>query len=486
MVEKKLEDILNTSTVIDNADVLAEYSGDLSFTPRVEPKLILKPRNAEEVQKVVQWANDELAPLVPVSSGPPHIRGDTIPSVVDSLIVDLSEMTNVIRVDRRNRVAMIEPGVAYGQLVPQLEKEGMRLNLPLLPRSNKSVIGSALEREPVIMPLYQWDALDPLTCIEVIFGTGDMFRTGSAAGPGSLEDQWAAKQAQVNPMGPGQTDFARVVQGAQGTMGIVTWSTIRCELIPTIQKPYLAVTDNLDALTAFVYRLLWLKLVDECLILNNCNLAAILTDNHEEYEKMKNSLPEWILFFSLAGFEYFPEERLAYQEKQMADAAEALDIRPVQNIAGIDANNLLNILSKPSGEPHWKQRNKGNSQEIFFLTTMNKTAEYVDIMNEISGKHGYPASDIGVYIQPMVQGTSCHCEFSLFYNPNEPTEVDMIKTLSNDVIGALMNAGAFFNRPYGEMARMAYEKDPETLAALKKIKSIFDPNGIMNPGKLCF
>ena len=107
MVEKKLEDILNTSTVIDDADVLAEYSGDLSFTPRVEPKLILKPRNAEEVQKVVQWANDELAPLVPVSSGPPHIRGDTIPSVVDSLIVDLSEMTNVIRVDRRNRVAMI-------------------------------------------------------------------------------------------------------------------------------------------------------------------------------------------------------------------------------------------------------------------------------------------------------------------------------------------------------------------------------------------
>ena len=78
MVEKKLEDILNTSTVIDDTDVLAEYSGDFSFTPRVEPKSILKPRNAEDVQKVVQWANNEKVPLVPVSSGPPHFRGDTV------------------------------------------------------------------------------------------------------------------------------------------------------------------------------------------------------------------------------------------------------------------------------------------------------------------------------------------------------------------------------------------------------------------------
>ena len=231
MVEKKSVQNLNDLAKINDADVLAEYSSDLSFTPEIEPKLIITPTNADEVQKIIEWANDELIPLVPVSSGPPHFRGDTVPSIVNSVIVDLSGMKNVIRIDRRNRVTMIEPGVTFDQLIPELEKEKLRLNLPLLPRKNKSVIGSMLEREPVIMPNYQWDALDPLTCIEVIFGTGDIFRTGSAAGPGSLEEQWAAKQAQVNPMGPGQTDFARVVQGAQGTIGIVTWTTVRCELI---------------------------------------------------------------------------------------------------------------------------------------------------------------------------------------------------------------------------------------------------------------
>ena len=486
MVEKKSREILNTVLTASDPDVLAEYSSDLSFTPRIEPKLIFKPSDADEVQKIIKWANDEMTPLVPVSSGPPHLRGDTVPSVVDSVIVDLSGMKNVIRVDRRNRVVMIEPGVTFNQLIPQLEKEGLRLNLPLLPRKNKSVIGSMLEREPVIMPLYQWDALDPLTCIEVIFGTGDMFRTGSAAGPGSLEEQWAAKQAQVNPMGPGQTDFARVMQGAQGTMGIVTWSTVRCELIPSIQKPYFATTNNLDTLTEFVYRLLWLKLVDECLILNNISLAAIITDSPEECNKVKDNLPEWILFFTLAGFEYFPEERLAYQEKQMVNAAKLLDIRPVDYIAGVSADNLLNILKNPSEDPYWKLRYKGNFQDIFFITTMNKTPEYVVIMNQISKKHSLPTSDLSVYIQPMVQGTSCHCEFNMFYASNEPTEVNRIKALNTDATKEMMNAGAFFNRPYGEMITMAYNKDPETVAALKKIKSIFDPNGVMNPGKLCF
>jgi len=486
MVEKELEKILSSKNILDDAGILEEYSSDLSFTPRVEPRLVVKPHNADEVQALIKWANEMLVHLIPVSSGSPHFRGDTVPSVVGSIVVDLSEMKNVIRVDRRNRVAMIEPGVTFTELVPRLEKEGLRLNMPLLPRHSKSVIGSMLEREPVIMPLYQWDALDPLTCIEVIFGTGDMFRTGSAAGPGSLEDQWAAKQAQVNPMGPGQTDFARVVQGAQGTMGVVTWSTVRCELMPALQKPFLVGTENLNTLADLAYRLLWLKVVDECLVLNDCSLAAILAENSEEYSKLRKNLPKWLLVFCLAGYEYFPEERLAYQEKQMVDAAKFFGVEPVQNIAGVSPNDLLKTLGKPSEEPYWKLRNKGAFQDILFLTTMDRAATFVNIMNETSEKHGYPASDISTYIQPMVQGTSCHCEFNLFYNPDDPDEVGRIKALYIGAVKALMDAGAFFNRPYGEIAQMAYYRDAETVAALKKVKSIFDPNNIMNAGKLCF
>jgi FAD/FMN-containing dehydrogenase len=85
-----------------------------------------------------------------------------------------------------------------------------------------------------------------------------------------------------------------------------------------------------------------------------------------------------------------------------------------------------------------------------------------------------------------VQGTSCHCEFTLYYNPADDKEVKRIRELSLYAGESLMNAGAFFSRPYGDMADLVYRRDGETTLTLKKVKSIFDPNGVMNPGKLCF
>jgi FAD/FMN-containing dehydrogenase len=49
-----------------------------------------------------------------------------------------------------------------------------------------------------------------------------------------------------------------------------------------------------------------------------------------------------------------------------------------------------------------------------------------------------------------------------------------------------MDAGAFFSRPYGAWADLAYGRDAATTAALRKLKAIFDPANVMNPGKLCF
>ena len=50
----------------------------------------------------------------------------------------------------------------------------------------------------------------------------------------------------------------------------------------------------------------------------------------------------------------------------------------------------------------------------------------------------------------------------------------------------LQRQGAFFSRPYGIWADMAFRQDPQMAAALNKIKGIFDPNNVMNPGKLGF
>lgn len=107
-------------------------------------------------------------------------------------------------------------------------------------------------------------------------------------------------------------------------------------------------------------------------------------------------------------------------------------------------------------------------------------------MNTVAEEFDYPIADMGVYIQPIVQGVNYHCEFNLFFDPDNIREVDKIKRMPEAAFSALTARGAFFSRPYGSIADMAYRKDAATTMALRKIKGIYDPNNIMNPGKLCF
>ena len=466
---------------------LDQYSKDISFVKTIRPEYVVKIRNAGDVARILKLANETLTPIVPVSSGPPHFKGDTIPSTGGAIIVDLSDMKKIIRVDRPNRVVMVEPGVTFAELKPEVEKAGLRLNMPLLPRKSKSVLGSLLEREPVTMPGYQWDIADPLNCVEIVFGTGDMFRTGSAAGPGTIEEQLAAGAAQDEPMGPGQTSWHRAIQGSQGTLGIVTWATMRCELLPRIEEPFMVGSAQLDRILKLVHWLVRLRLVNECFVLNNSSLATIIATKWPgDYQDLKSKLPFWVLFFNIAGYDYRPEERVSYLVDDMLALTQRIGVEPAKNIAGISAYELLELVHRPSEDPYWKLRYKGACHDIFFLTTYGKLPELIGVMRSASDRAGYPFSDVGFYLQPIVQGTSCHCEFNLFYDAGNPRELEQVKQLSTDGTKSLADKGAFFSRPYGDSARMIINRDAATVAAFRKIKSIFDPNNIMNPGKLCF
>jgi len=481
----QLDNIVGSKNVVDDPDVLGKYSHDMSFVPVRRPSFVIKPRQADQIQELIKWANRMLMPLIPISSGPPHFRGDTVPQQ-GGVIVDLSNMKKILRIDRRNRVAMIEPGVTFLDLKPEVEKQGMRVMLPLAPRATKSVIGSYLEREPIIVPKYHWDMSDPLCCTEVVFGTGDFFRTGAAAGPGTLEEQWEAGQAQKNPLGPGPSDFFRVVQGAQGTLGIVTWATIRLELLPSIQEIFMVGCEKVDEIIEFVYRLQRLKLGDEFLVLDRLNLTAILEKKLKAIKEMRSILPHYILIFIVAGYDRFPEERVAYQTRDIMEIAQRYGLNPAKTLPGVNSRKLLQALSQPCPEPFWKLRYKGNSADIFFLTTLDRSPEFISIMHERACETGFPIDDIGTYIQPIQQGRSCHMEFNLTFNPENKFEVARVKRTFEQASKSLMLKGAFFSRPYGIWSELIHNQCAENVIALRKVKEIFDPNNVMNPGKLFF
>jgi len=488
MISKEnLTQIAGPGQVSQEPAALDAYSRDISFVNAIKPCYVVKPQTSDAIQKLVKAANETGTPLIPVSSGPPHFRGDTVPGIGGAIIVDLSGMKKIILVDRARRVAMVEPGVTFGELIPAVEREGLRLNMPLLPRQSKSVVGSMLEREPVTMPKYQWDISDPLACTGIFFGAGDEFRTGQAAGPGNIEEQWAVGGVQKAPYGPGTASLHRLIQGAQGTMGIATWASMRCEILPSVEEPFVIASADAGTLLEITSWLIRLRMVNECFILNSTNLAAIFAKNWPaDYQGIKDTLPAWTLFYTVAGYEYLPEERVNSHIKDITDLTQRMGIEALKAVGALSANEILKTVQKPSGDPYWKLRCKGASQDLFFLTINDKIESQLTAMNGLVDAAGYPTSDMGVYIQPVVQGTGCHCEFTLFYDPGNSRELNRVKELSLSATQNLMAKGAFFSRPYGENAAMVLNRDASSVAVLHKFKKIFDPNNIMNPGKVCF
>jgi FAD/FMN-containing dehydrogenase len=270
-------------------------------------------------------------------------------------------------------------------------------------------------------------------------------------------------------------------------MGIVTWASMRCELLPRLEEPFMVGSSRLDGILDLVHWLTRLRLVNECMVMNNSNLAAVMAvEWPHDYLELKDALPQWVLLFAIAGYDYLPEERVAYQTRDMEDLARRLGVEPAKSIGGISAARLLKEVQRPSEEPYWKLRAKGACEDIFFLTTYGRVPGLVAEMNDAAAEAGYSSQELGIYLQPIVQGTNCHCEFTLQYDPDDVQDVRRAKGLSARAIQRLMAKGAFFSRPYGDAARAVLNRDAATAAALFKLKGVFDPNHIMNPGKLCF
>jgi FAD/FMN-containing dehydrogenase len=486
-VKDDLVKIVGKKYVSDSLDVLDQYAGDANCHPRIRPKVVVKPANAGEAQQIVKWANETGAPLVPVSSGSPHTREDTIPGMGGAVIVDLTRMKKIMRIDPNNRVAWVEPGVTFAELQPELEKAGFSAYMPLCPRGSKSVIASMLEREPITMPAHHWDCLDPYLCGEIIFGTGDILRSGEAAGPDTIEEQWKKGKAHMSPFGLGQFDESRLVQGAQGTIGIITWASLKIRPISTLSRTFLIPSETLEPLIDASYTMLRRRFGDHLFIVNGLNLACMLSEDRDEINALREALPAWILVASFEGYGLLPEEKVAYQE---ADFREILThtggLKPMNSVSWATGDDVSALLSRPSAEPFWKLRHKGAFRDVFFLTTLDKTPHFAEKTAALAVSRRVSPSDVGVYIQPTVQGTSCHCEFDFYYDAANVAEVERVRWLATEGAADLARMGAFFSRPYGPWAKIAYGCASETAIIQRKVKSIFDPGNVLNPGKLCF
>lgn len=477
VLKAEMAKFVGPDNVIVDAEALEAYARDLSFSRPGWASCAVFVQNTEQIQSVVKWANEHFVPITAHSSGV-GFYGAAIPSQ-GGILMDLSRMKAILKIDTPDKRALIEPGVTFEELCPALASEGVQFCNPLLPHRKKSVLTSAMEREPLLIPKSEYS--ETLLTSGLILADGQLLRTGSSLGVGMTSG--------IYPDGlyPG----SQLYKGSQGTLAIAAWANVKVEWLPKLDKVFFVAFDSYEGVPECVYPILRKEIGRECLVLSRANLATILADQWPaDFDALSGSLPAYTLILCVSGLNRLPEERVAYQEEALREVASRVGFKLERTVGGVGNldRTVLALLRGPwiKSDIYWKHLRRGGSFEIFFYTTLDKSPAFIDAVQELATRSGYPTSDIGVYVQPMEYGRACYVHFNLPCDPRSESDAESVRRLFLSASEKCMDMGGLFTAPYGSWADMVYSRAASYTATLKVVKNAFDPNNILNPGKLCF
>ncbi|MCK5566353.1 MAG: FAD-binding oxidoreductase, partial [Actinomycetia bacterium] len=211
-IAEKLIKITGKENVIskDIPEFHAYTFGDATLY-RSSPDIIVYPSNVEEIQEIVKLAGKSNTPII-TGSGLTGLSGGAIAQ--GGILLNPIKMQEVLSVDTISKTVTAEPGITCAKLNQYLKDYGM--TIPVAPASHliSTLGGNIAEAAGGTWGMSKGTFKNYLLSLKVVDGCGNLFSTGAAL----------AKQS----TGP---DITSLFLGSEGTMGIITEITLRCEFI---------------------------------------------------------------------------------------------------------------------------------------------------------------------------------------------------------------------------------------------------------------
>ncbi|MFX1299123.1 MAG: FAD-binding oxidoreductase [Promethearchaeota archaeon] len=427
---------------------------------------IVKPRNVDEIQNIVQIAIKYKFPIFTKTCDEEfHGINDIMPFGV---FLDFSRMNKIHNLDIKSRSITIEPGVSFLQLQKELKKFELRAMNPLGLPASVSVLNSYVERIPLLSapkPLLAngWQCI---LAMDVVLPSGEILKTGAS----SYVD---VKKLFFWPFGCGP-DLSRVFTAGQGTMGIVTKATIKLKKIPKLRKLLFIRFDNLENAVDALYKIQRIEIGEECLLVNNFNFSVWLSKNSIDQKSFIEKIPQWTLLLCLAG----PEEKIKYQEEDLED----IGVQPEVNLEKF-ADEILKEFNSPQ-KISKLLKYKSICRKVSFYTTLNRVPEINVKIYDVLRENNYPLEEVGVFISPIELGHASFVEYYLYADAKNQSEKERVEKLYFELYQLILNLGGNIDRPNKRIAEIVYSKNPTFYNFLKSVKNQLDPSDIINPKKL--
>jgi len=448
---KELTKIVGRENVLFSMKDLIAYSYDA--TPRQEmPEVIVFTRSTAEVSAVMKAAHRERIPLVPRGAGT-NLSGGTIP-VMGGIVLELSRMNRILEIDTANRRAVVEPGVVNLDLQNALAPSGFFY--PPDPASQKSSTLGGNIGENAGGPLcLRYGVTSKYVCgMEVVLASGEVVDIG-----GYVDD-------------PPGYDLRGLFIGSEGILGIATKLILHIIPKPETSQTMLAIFDTLEDGGQAVSDIISagitpgaLELLDKkmCWVIEQSVSAGYPTD------------AEGVLLIEVAGL----ADSLDRQVKEISETCQRNKVRELR-IAQTNAER----------DALWKGR-RGAFGAVARICPPYSVCDGTvprDKLAQALHKVGEIAEKYHVLIANVAHAGDGNLHPLILFDAKNPDEKVAAKKAGNEVLDACIALGGTITGEHGigleKMDAMHLMFGPADIAAMRKVKQVFDPEDVLNPGKM--
>jgi glycolate oxidase len=449
---KKLESIVGEEYFSRKKEDLLCYAYDA--TARIYlPDAVLFPRNAQEISAILHLANSDHFFVTPRGSGS-GMTGGSLP-VEGGIILAMSRLNRILEIDKDNLIAHAEPGVVTGHFHRAVESLG--LFYPPDPSSSdfSTLGGNLAECAGGPRAVKYGVTRDYVLGLEAVLPTGEIIHSGVKTAKGVVG-----------------YDLTRLLIGSEGTLGIITSITLKLLPLPEAVSAMTATFDHIETAAETVSEIIRRGIIPRTIeFMDNASIRCV-----ERYLKMNLPVEAGALLLIEVDGKTGEVGMLIEQLRTLCMSQGAKDTK----IAGKKEEIAVLWKARKAISPALFQYGPDKINEDI-VVPRSKIPDMVKKIEVLKEKTGLTMVSFG-------HAGDGNIHFNIMLDKKNQDELKKAEAAIDALFEHTLELGGTISGEHGvgitKAPYIAKEIGSVELNLMKKIKKIFDPNGILNPGKI--